>query len=524
MKLLALVAATVSLALVEPAAANRLRWAADTDPGTMDPYTRNVTATHSFLANIYEPLVRRGRDLSLEPSLATSWSQTALDVWRFELRRNVRFHDGSPFSADDVVFSYARARGPGSLIASYLSSVKEIRKIDDFTVEFVTDGPDPILPGNFAVWHIMSKSWSEKNNTVQATNLSRNETSHASNNANGTGPFRLRMRQADSRAELEANPGWWDKPEHNLTEVIFTPIANAAGRAAALLSGEVDMVYTLPLTAVAQVQSRPNLRVHQTPETRTMYFAYDVLRDELLDSDVKGRNPFKDIRVRQAMRMAIDAEALKNVTMRGFATLNFIMAGPGINGFDASINVAPPRDLDRARALMTEAGYPNGFEVRMDCSNDRYVNDEQICLAAVGMLSRIGIRAKLRTAPFSQYVRLVSPPYEMSLAYIGWSASTYDTHNTLLNLLATRAPGSPRGVFNIGGYSNARVDQLTDQIRTELDATKRNAMIREALQIVRDEVATIPIFQQVIVWGAKDNVELVQRADNWFPLRHVRVK
>lgn len=524
MKLLALASIVLSLVLVEPAAANRFRWAADTDPGTMDPYTRNVTATHSFLANIYEPLVRRGRDLNLEPSLATAWSQIAPDVWRFELRRNVRFHDGSPFSADDVVFSFGRARGPGSLIASYLSSVKEIRKIDDFTVEFATNGPDPILPGNFAIWHIMSKSWAEKNNTVQATNLSRNETSYASNNANGTGPFRLRMRQADARAELEANPAWWDKPEHNLTEVIFTPIANAAGRSAALLSGEVDMVYTLPLPAVGQVQSRPNLRVHQTPETRTMYFAYDVFRDELLDSDIKGRNPFKDIRVRQAMRMAIDAEALRNVTMRGFATLNYIMAGPGINGFDASLNVAPPRDLDRARALMAEAGYPNGFEVRMDCSNDRYVNDEQVCLATVGMLSRIGIRAKLRTVPFGQYVRLVSPPYEMSLAYVGWSASTYDTHNTLLNLLTTRAPGSPRGVFNIGGYSNARVDQLTDQIRTELDQAKRNAMIREALQIVRDEVATIPIFQQVIVWGAKDNVELVQRADNWFPLRHVRMK
>ncbi|MBL8698273.1 MAG: ABC transporter substrate-binding protein, partial [Alphaproteobacteria bacterium] len=406
----------------------------------------------------------------------------------------------------------------------YLSSTKEIRKIDDYTVEFVTDGPDPILPGNFAIWHIMSKGWAEKNNAAQATNLSRNETTFASNNANGTGPFRLRSRQADTRAELEVNPSWWDKPEHNLTEVIFTPIANAAGRAAALLSGEVDMVYTLPLNAVAQVQARSNLRVLQTPETRTMYFAMDVLRDELLDSDVRGRNPFKDLRVRQAMRIAIDSEALRNVTMRGFATPNYIMAGPGINGFDPSLNVAPSRDLDRARALMAEAGYPNGFEVRMDCSNDRYVNDEAVCLATAGMLSRIGIRAKLRTMPFGQYVRLVSPPYEMSLAYVGWSASTYDTHNTLLNLLVTRAAGSPRGVFNVGGYSNPRVDELTDRIRTEIDAARRSAMIREALQIVRDEVATIPVFQQVIVWGAKDNIELVQRADNWFPLRHVRVK
>jgi ABC-type transport system substrate-binding protein len=318
--------------------------------------------------------------------------------------------------------------------------VKEGRKIDDHTVEFVTNGPDPILPVKFAVRHIMSKRWAEQHNVVQITSLARNEISHASNNANGTGPFRLRMHQADTRAEFEVDPNWWDKAEHNLTEVIFTPIANAASRAAALLSGEVDMVYTLPLSAVGQVQARQGLRVHQTAETRTMYFAYDMLRDELLDSDIKGRNPFKDIRVRQAMRIAIDGDAIQ------------------------------------------------------------------------------------RTMPFTQYARLVSPPYETSFFYVGWAASTYDTHNTLLNLLVTRAPGSPRGIFNVGGYSNARVDQLTDLIRVELDQTKRNVMIKEALTIVRDEIATIPIIQQVIVWGAKDNIDLVQPADNYFPLRYVRVK
>ena len=480
-----LLLAILMLATSDGALANRFRWAADTDPGTMDPYTRNVTATHSFLANIYEPLVRRGRTLDLEPSLATSWSQVSPELWRFNLRRKVRFHDGSAFTANDVVLSFRRAKGPGSLIAGYFAAVKEIRKVDDFTVEIVTDGPDPILPGNLAVWHIMSRSWAEKNNAVQATDLARNEQSFAATNTNGTGPFRLKRREADVRIELEANSDWWDKPEHNLTEVIFTPIANAAGRTAALLSGEVDMVYTLPLNSVAQVQARPNLRVHQTAETRTMYFAFDVFRDELLDSDVKGKNPFKDMRVRQVMRIAIDAEAIKNVTML--------------------------RDLDRAKALMAQAGHTNGFDVRMDCSNDRYVNDEAICLATVNMLARIGIRAKLRAMPFGQYVRLVSPPYESSLSYVGWSASTYDTHNTLLNLLVTRAPGSPRSIFNVGGYSNARVDQLTDLIRVELDQAKRNAMIREALTIVRDDVATIPIIQQVIVWGAKDNVDLVQR-------------
>jgi len=520
---IAVLAAAMALAATA-SQANVFRWAADTDPASMDPYSRRVTATTSFLSNIYEPLVRRDRNLRLEPSLATAWRATSPDTWRFELRRNVRFHDGSPFSADDVVFSFNRVRGPGSLMAGVLASVKEIRKIDDYTVEFVTTTPDPILPENFPEWLIMSRRWAEANNAVQTANLAQNQQTYASNNANGTGPFRLISRQPDGRAELEPYAGWWDTPQHNLTRVIFTPLANPATRAAALLSGEVDMVYTLPLTAVAQVQSRPNLRVLQTAETRTMFFGMDMVRDELFDSDVRGRNPFKDIRVRQAVRMAIDAEAIRNSVMRGFAVPNYTMAGPGINGFDPALNVPPSRDLDQARRLMAEAGYPNGFTMRMDCSNDRYVNDEAICTAVVAMLARIGIRASLRAIPFSQYVRLISPPYETNFFYVGWTPSTYDAHNTLLNILVTRAPGSPRGVFNVGGYSSARLDQLTDQIQVESNVERRNAMIREALTIARDEVGNIPIIQQVIVWGAKENVELVQPADNYFPLRYVRIR
>lgn len=525
MKLLRIALCVLAVAIgATGAQANVFRWAADTDPASMDPYSRNVTATFSFLQNVYEPLVRRDRELKLEPALSTGWRNTAPDTWRFELRRNVRFHGGEPFTADDVVFSFERARGPTSLIRGTLSSVKEIRKVDDFTVELVTNLPNPILPSELTNWLIMSRAWAQQHNVLQATNLASNEQSYAVNNANGTGPFRLRSRNTDGRAVLEVNRQWWDTAQHNLTEVHFTPLANPATRSAALLSGEIDMVYGLPIANVAQVRARPNLRVLTTPETRTMYFGMDVARDELLDSDIRGRNPFKDLRVRQAMRIAIDADAIVNNVMRGFGVVNYIMAGPGIEGFEPAINVGPERDLNRARQLLTEAGYPNGFEVGMHCSNDRYVNDEAVCTAVVGLLARINVRVRLRTMPFAQYVRLVSPPYETSFFYVGWSASTYDSHNTLLNLLATRAPGSPRGVFNVGGWSNARLDQLTDQVLTELDQNGRRGMIREALVIARDDVATIPIMQQVVVWGAKDNIDLVLMADNVFAWRYVRVR
>ncbi len=515
--------ALAGVALVRTADANTLRWAADTDPGSMDPHSRNVTATLSFLSNIYEGLVRRNRELGLEPALAVSWENTSTEVWRFNLRRNVRFHDGSPFTADDVVFSYERTRGPGSLLASAFAAVREIRKIDDFTVEFVTNGPNPILPNEISSWLVMSKSWSERNNATRATDLTRNEQSFASVNANGTGPFKLRSRTPDGRTVLEVNPNWWDTPQHNLTEVVFTPLANPATRTAALLSGDVDMVYTLPLNSIAQVQGRPGLRVIQGPELRVMFFGMDLVRDQLFNSNLQGRNPFKDIRVRQALRIAIDADQIRNQVMRGLAVVNHLMVVPGINGFDPSLNTPPSRDLAEARRLMTEAGYPDGFEVGMECPNDRWVNDEAVCTAAVSMMARIGIRARLRTSPFSQYIRLLSPPYETSLFYVGWGTTTYDAHNNLLSLLTTRAPGG-RGLFNVGGYSNPRVDALTDRIQVELNQQARNGLIREALQIVRDDVAYIPIVQQMIVWAARDNVELVQYADNYFPLRLVRMR
>lgn len=520
---LGLIAIATMIGIGQAPAAN-FRWAADSDPGTMDPHSRNVTPTTSFLSNIYEPLVRRGRDMKLEGALATSWSNTAPDTWRFVLRKGVKFHDGSPFTADDVMFSVARTRGPGSALAGVLASVADVRKVDDFTVDFITKGPNPILPFELLGWLIMSKPWADAHNVSQATNLSSNQATYASTNANGTGPFKLRSRVADSTAILDVNAAWWDKVEHNLTEVTFTPLANPATRVAAIVSGEVDMVYGLPVSAVSQVQTRPNLRVLKSPEMRTMYFGMDMSRPELQDGNLKGQNPFKDRRVREAVRMVIDAETILNVVMRGFGSLNYIMVGPGVEGFDPALNVKPAGDVATAQKLMAEAGFPNGFEMGMDCSNDRFMNDEQICTAVVSMLARIGIKAKLRTQPFSSYVKLINPPYETSFFYVGWGGATGDAHNYLINLMASRAPGSPRGLFNVGGYSNSRVDTLIDQVQVELDPAKRRGMIGEALKIVRDDIAYIPIMQQVIVWAAKDNVDLVQPSDAFFPLRYVRVR
>jgi peptide/nickel transport system substrate-binding protein len=343
-------------------------------------------------------------------------------------------------------------------------------------------------------------------------------------NAMGTGPFILKSRGADGKIVMVPNPTWWDKPEHNLTEVIFTPIANPATRSAALLSGEVDMVHTLPINAIPRVLEQKGLRVMRKAELRTMLFFLDQLRDELVDSSVKGKNPFKDVRVRQAMAMAIDAEAISRQVMRGVSVPNYLLVGPGVHAFDAALNVAPKRDIAAAKKLMADAGYPDGFEVGMQCSNDRYVNDEFICTAAVAMLARIGIKVNLKVMPFNQLIKFLSPPYETSLILAGWLPATYDAHDALFNLTASRSKELQRGIFNVGGYVNPKFDELVMKAGVELDTKARDTMLRQALQVVRDEVAVIPIHQQVIVWAAKDSVDLVQNADNFFPLRFVKMK
>ncbi len=505
--------------------ATSFHWANDGDANSMDPYARQETFLLSFTSNIYEPLVRRDKSLKLEPALATEWAQTAPDRWRFKLRSGVKFHDGTPFGADDVVFSYMRVSTPGSNLTGTVGLIKEVVKVDDLTVDIVTKGPDPILPDEITIWNIMSKAWCEKNNTTHAADLTKSEESYATNHANGTGPFMLKERQADVRTTLVKNPNWWDKPEHNLDEVIFERVADAATRVSALLSGNLDMIYTVPPQSVEAIARTAHRKIIQGPELRTIYLGMDQSRDELLESSIKGKNPFKDIRVRKAFYQAIDEEAIKAKVMRGFATPTALMVGNGINGFDPALNQRLlPYDPAAARKLLAEAGYPDGFEVGMDCPNDRYINDEGICQAVVAMLAKINVRVNALIQTRAKYfAKILGPGYKTSFFMLGWTPATYDAHNMLLNIIATRVGGG-RGDYNSGGYSNPPLDQLIDKIQIETDAPKRLAMLHDALKIVKEDVATIPLHQQVLVWAAKDTVDLVQPADNYFPLRYVRIK
>jgi peptide/nickel transport system substrate-binding protein len=492
------------------------------DATSMDPHSLNESLQLSILGNVYEPLVGRGKKLELMPLLATSWKQTSPTVWRFNLRQNVKFHDGTPFNADDVVFTYERSKVDGSDMKTKVASVKEVRKIDDYTVDFVTNDPFPILPDTINTWFIMSKVWCEKNNATAPVDVRKGKENAATLRANGTGPFMLKAREPGVRTIFVPFPGYWDKIESNITEAVFTPIKNDATRVAALASGDIDMMEPVPLQDIERLKTAGNLNVLQGPELRTIFLGMDQSRDELLYSNVKGKNPFKDKRVRQAFFQAIDIEAIKSRIMRGAATPTNLMIAPGIKGFVPEMNKRLPYDAAAAKKLLTEAGYPNGFEVGMNCPNDRYVNDASICQAVVAMLAKIDVKVDLMAeTKVTYFPKILSR--NTSFYLLGWTPDSYDAQNAIYALLMTPA-SSGQGLFNLGSYSNRRVDELGAQIASELDQTKRNAMIAELFKIHGDEVGTLPLHQQALAWAAKKNIELVQLADNTNLLKWVVVR
>jgi peptide/nickel transport system substrate-binding protein len=523
MTLKALLAAVfVAASLAAPAGAQTLRWAAQNDILTMDPHSQNHATTNAILQHAYEGLTRYGPTYQVEPSLATKWTFVTPTQVRFELRKGVKFHDGSPFTADDVVFSFGRVKQPQGTMAIYVTGVNEVKKVDDHTVDLILSGPNPVLLRNLTSFFIMSKSWSEKNRTTNVQDYKAKEENFASRNVMGTGPYKITGWQPEQRVTMTVNADWWDKHSSNVKEVIYTPIKSDSTRVAALLSGDVDMLTDLPTQDVARLKADSKLKVLEGPEVRTIFLAPDVGSPELKYSNVKGKNPFADRRVRQAMSMAIDRMAIQRNIMRGLSIPAGIMVAPGVNGNTPDIDVPAKVDLDGAKKLMAEAGYPDGFEVRLNCPNNRYVNDEEICQAIVAMWSRIGIKASLvaeNMATFSQKFQ----NFDSSIYMLGWGVATYDAQYTIQSLVRTKTTGAD-GNFNFSKISDPVVDRLTDQMKTETDVNKRNAMIREALLRIKDEVLLIPLHHQMRPWAMKAGVTTVHRSDDRPEARYTSIK
>ena len=513
--------ASALIAMSSTAWALTLHVANQGDAVSMDPYSLNESLQLSVTGNVFEPLVTRDRNFKLAPALATDWKQTSPTVWRFNLRKGVKFHDGTPFTADDVIFNYERAKGDGSDMKSYVGQIKEVKKINDHALDFVTSEPFPILPELFTQWLMMSKKWCESNQAIRPVDVRKGIENAASFRANGTGPYRVRERQPGVRTTFSRNGNYWGKIDGNVDEVIFTPIGNDATRVAALLSGEIDVMEPVPVQDVDRVKNNPKLKLMQGPELRVVFLGMDQKRDELLYSNVKGKNPFKDKRVRQAFYQAIDIDGIDKTVMRGAATPMALLLPPQVNGFDPTLAKRLPYDVEGAKKLMVAAGYPTGFEVKMNCPNDRYVNDERICQAVAANLSKIGVKINLEAETKGTYFPKILSR-NTSFYMLGWVASTVDVHNVLNPIMESPGEGG-RGQFNLGAYSNARVDELTEKIGSETDLKKRGEMIHEALKIHQDEVGHIPLHQQALNWGMKKNIEVVQLPSNDMIWKYIKV-
>jgi peptide/nickel transport system substrate-binding protein len=520
---LLLVAAAAGLLLGASVQAQTLRWASQGDLQTMDPDSRNESLTNSLNGQVYETLTGRDKQLGIVPMLATEWQQLGPLQWRFKLRPNVNFHDGTPMSADDVVFSFKRAADKSSDIKAYATAMGEPKKIDDLTVEFNLKDLDPIFLQHANYIFIMSKAWCEKNNVTRPQDFNAGEQSYAALNANGTGPFMLVSRQPDVKTVYKRNPNWWGKFEGNVQDVIYTPIKSNSTRVAALISGELDFVLDPPPTDTPRLRNMAGVKVIDGPENRIIFIGMDQGRDELLYSSVKGKNPFKDQRVRQALYQAVDEESIKTKLMRGQAApTGATMVSPMGTYNDPALEKRLPFDLGAAKKLLTAAGYPEGFEFTLDCPNDRYVNDEEICKTLASMWARLGLKVRVNAMPRSIYFAKLGK-LDTSMYLLGWGGSVTDAETTLTPIYRTRAPGGI-GDFNYGQVNNPKLDQLAAASSKEPDPAKREALIKAAIKEQNDQVHTIPLHRQFIPWATRSNVEVVHRADNWLEWAWVKIQ
>jgi peptide/nickel transport system substrate-binding protein len=513
-------ASALGLAALNPAHGATLKYAFQGDLNALDGYTLNESFTLGALGNVYEGLTKRDKDLKIIPGLAEKWEIVEPTRWRFTLRKGVKFQGGEDFTADDVLFSLDRMRSPDSQIKSRAPADMKAVKVDDHTVDFILTSPNPILNAAWDTWYIMSKKWCEENNATQAMSAKSTSLSAAALKANGTGPFSVVSHEPGIKTVFKKNDKWWGKPEHNLDDVIFTTIKSDATRVAALLSGEVDLIEPVPVQDMERINADAKSMVLTGPELRTIFFNFDSFRDELKyatikGEPIKGKNPFKDVRVRKAFYMAIDIEAIKTKVMRNTAVPSAILISPLLfSGADAFKR--QPLDIEGAKKLMADAGFADGFELRMDCPNDRYVNDAAICQAAAAMLSKINVKVTLNAQPKAKFFEFAGPTgkYDSSFNMLGWTPGTMDSHNVLVDIAGCRDADGKGAQFNYGGYCNPKVDALAKQVLVENDKAKRDGLISEAFKILHDEVALLPLHQQSLAWGVSKTVTIPQRADD----------
>lgn len=501
---IAALAIGIVISLAGPAAAeNVLRWASGAGALTFDPHSANHGPSIVQRDPVYERLLTTSARLEVIPQLATAWRPVDPLAWEFELRQGVRFHDGAPFTAEDVVFSLKRARAEHSQYADYFADISDVRAIDAHTVRITTRAPDALLPDRLRKLFIMSKAWAEEHGVTRTADFEAGEQTYATHHANGTGPFILETFEPRGPIVMRRNPDWWGYEHYpvNIDRIEYTPIGNPEQRLEVLSKGKIDLLTSPPLDALDRIEGTPGWKLVQTTQLRSVWLGLAQASPELRSFNIKGRNPFKDKRVRQAMYQAIDIEMIRDDVMQGLSVPAGMIIPPGVNGHAPEFEQRLPHDPKAARALLAEAGYPNGFAGTLDCTNNRYINDEAICRAVAGQLGEIGLAVSVNAQPEDRHFQKLDAR-ESDFWFESYTAETLDSLEIFQLFFRSG------GIFNAFGYANPRADALIEETETASLTYARDALIEEIWRIVLDDVVFLPLHHQVVVWAMRDNLDL----------------
>jgi peptide/nickel transport system substrate-binding protein len=495
-----LAALALTALLPAAAAAQNLTIGIGGSPTSLDPHFYNASPNSSLVSHLFDRLVEQDARARTRPMLAESWRPVSETVWEFKLRPNVQWHDGRPFTADDVVFTIGRVpnvpNSPASF-AGFVRAIQRIEVVDPLTIRFHTAAPHPMLPTELASVQIVSRHVGEGATT---------EEYNSGRAAVGTGPYRLVSHRQGDRTEFTRNDGYWAGPQP-WQRVSYRFIANDPARTAALLAGDVDVIDQVPSTDLPRLRREQRIQIFDIQGLRVIYLIPDYSRTEnpIQVTDNNGqplpRNPVQDVRVRRALSMAIDRAALAERVMEGTAQPTGQWLPPGSFSYNPDVAVPTP-DPDGARRLLAEAGFPQGFRMVLNTPNDRYPNDARTAQAIAQMWTRIGVRTEIQALPWTTYAARASRQ-EFNMRLTGWGSVTGEASYMLANIFGTYDRERRRGAANSSRYSNPQLDALTERAVATLDDTQREALLRQAVAMVAEEQAMIPLFQLVNFWAAR---------------------
>ena len=494
--LMILATALMAIVVASGAYAKTLKMAYDADPVSLDPHEQLSGGTLQLSHMVFDPLVRWNQELGFDARLAESWERVDDLTMRFKIRQGVKFHSGNALTAKDVKWTFDRLKGSEDFKAIF--SKMDMKVVDDHTVDIVTDGPFPLVLHNATYIFPMDSAFysGADANGKDKGEIVKHGDSFASKNVSGTGPFTITSREQGVKVEFARFDGYWDaSSKGNVTKIVFTPIAKAPTRVAALLSGDVDFIAPVPPTDLDRVRSNDGTELITMSGTRTITFMMDQNR----------REEFKNVKVRQAIVHAINNEGIVKKIMKGFGTPAAQWSPKGYLGYNESLQ--PRFDLAKAKQLMEEAGYADGFSITMMAPNNRYVNDFKIAEAVANMLGKINIKVELTTMPKAQYW----PKFDERAAdmmMIGWHSDTEDSANFYEFLSMTPNKETGRGQYNASNYSNPKVDEMTEATLTMTNDSERAQVLQSIEKTLHDEAAFVPLHWQDLAWAARSGVHI----------------